>query len=67
MKSYLSQLQELAAPTGIDLLQFFKVAGVPTSTYYRAIAGQDMRLNTASKVEDAVKTYTLHNAKSEYN
>ena len=67
MKTYLSQLQELAAPTGLNLIQFFKQAGVPTSTYYRASHGQDMRLSTAKKVEDAITTYTLHKAKAEYD
>lgn len=67
MKSYLSQLQAAAAPTGIDLLQFFKQAGVPTSTYYRAIQGQDMRLSTAQKVEDAVTSYSLHRAETQYD
>ncbi len=46
---------------------FFKQAGVPTSTYYRAKAGKDLRLSTARKVEDAITSYTLHKAKSEYD
>ena len=67
MKTYLDQLNELSAPTGVKLMQFFKLAGVPTSTYYRANAGQDLRLTTAKKVEDAITSYSLHRAESEYD
>lgn len=66
MKTYLEQLNELSAPTGMKLLQFFKLAGVPTSTYYRAIAGKDMRLATAQKVEDAITSYALHRTEATY-
>lgn len=67
MKSYITQLTELSAPTGINLMLFFKQAGVPTSTYYRAKAGKDLRLSTARKVEDAITSYSLHKAESEYD
>lgn len=66
MKSYLKQLNEICAPTGINLLTFFKQAGVPTSTYYRAKAGKDLRLSTARKVESAITSYTLHKSKTQY-
>lgn len=64
MKTYLEQLETIAAPTGLKLLQFFKLAKVPTSTYYRAIAGRDLRLSTAKKVEDAITSYSLHKAQA---
>jgi predicted transcriptional regulator len=67
MKTYLQQLQEISSPTGLNLIQFFKQAGVPTSTYYRASHGQDMRLSTAMKVEDAITTYTLQRTKAQYD
>lgn len=66
MKTYLEQLNEQASPTGVRLLDFFKLSGVPTSTYYRSLGGQEMRLSTAVKVEDAIRTYTLHKTQSEY-
>lgn len=67
MKSYIVQLTEQAAPTGINLMEFFKMSGVPTSTFYRAKAGKDLRLSTATKVEDAITSYSLHKAESEYD
>ena len=66
MITYLEQLNNAAAPTGIKLVEFFKQANIPTSTYYRAIGGQDLRLSTATKVEDAIQTYSLHKSQSEY-
>ena len=66
MKTYLEQLNEQASPTGMKLLDFFKLAGVPTSTYYRAMSGKDMRFVTAKKVEDAITSYTLHRAEASY-
>lgn len=66
MKTYLDQLNEQAAPTGVKLLEFFKLAGIPTSTYYRAINGKDMRWATAMKVEDAITSYSLHRAEASY-
>mgnify|MGYP006908252691 FL=1 len=62
MKTYLYQLQEMASPTGIELVKFFELANIPTSTYYRAIKGTDLRLATAEKVEDAIRVYALHQA-----
>lgn len=66
MKTYLDQLNEQAAPTGVKVLQFFKLAGVPTSTYYRAVSGKDLRLTTAKKVEDAITSYSLHKSEATY-
>ena len=62
MKSYIYQLEELSSPTGVDLLKFFEMAGVPASTYYRAKKGTDLRMATAKRVEDAIRIYSLHKA-----
>ncbi len=66
MKTYLNQLTELSAQSGENLLTFFKLAKVPTSTYYRARMGNDLRLSTAQKVEDAIRIYTSQNANDNY-
>ena len=60
MKSYLNQLEALSSPTGIPLVKFFELAGVPASTYYRAKKGTDLRMATAKRVEDEIRLYTLH-------
>ena len=45
MKAYLETVQEKARENKIDLLKAFKVAQIPTSTYYRTINGEtEMRL-----------------------
>ena len=62
MKTYLNQLQNLSDESGGSLLEFFKLANIPTSTYYRAHNGIDLRLSTARKVEDAIRIYSLNNA-----
>lgn len=66
MDTYLNQLTELSAQSGESLLTFFKLANVPTSTYYRARMGNDLRLSTAQKVEDAIRIYTSQNANDNY-
>jgi len=66
MKSYLSQLNEATVSTGLSLLYFFKDAGVPTSTYYRALSGKDLRYSTAIKVEHAILSYTLSTTQSQH-
>lgn len=62
MKSYLNQLEAMASPTGIPLVKFFEMAGVPASTYYRAKNGTDLRMATAKRVEDEINSYALHRA-----
>ena len=55
MKAYLETVQEKASENGIDLLEAFKIAEIPTSTYYRTINGEtEMRFDTACKVLDAI-------------
>jgi len=54
--SYLNQLHLMADRKKIPLLDAFKLAGLPTSTYYRAMKLEtDLRLETALKVADAIK------------
>lgn len=58
--TYLDQLRALAAPLNPDdperLVRLaFDAAGVPSSTYYRARYGADLRSDTAAKVADALR------------
>lgn len=51
MKSYLEQIKDLAAVLDVSLLQAFKAADIPTSTYYRAVNEvTELRYETAKKV-----------------
>jgi predicted transcriptional regulator len=59
MLSYISQLEAASKAANIQLLQAFRLSGVPTSTYYRTIAGKDLRLSTAEKVLNAIRVYAL--------
>lgn len=65
MKSYLDQLEDKAAEYGIPLLQAFKSASVPTSTFYRSINGDtELRHDTARKVMKALeKLHALEQAR----
>ena len=55
MKAYLETVQDKARENGVDLLEAFKIAEIPTSTYYRTINGvTEMRFDTACKVLDAI-------------
>lgn len=54
MRTYLQQLQSLAAENGTDLKECFLAAGVPDSTYYRAINGAELKFATAKRVEAAI-------------
>lgn len=59
MLSYISQLEAASKAANIQLLQAFRLSGVPTSTYYRTIAGKDLRLSTAEKVLNAIRVHAL--------
>ena len=50
MLSYYEQLICAAKQADIKLIQAFRYAGIPTSTYYRAANGTDLHLSTAKKV-----------------
>jgi predicted transcriptional regulator len=54
--SYLDQLEVLADSQHIRLKQAFLQAGVPDSTYYRVMNGQDLRFDTALKVANAIRS-----------
>jgi predicted transcriptional regulator len=56
MRTYLHQLQALAADKGTDLKECFLAAGVPDSTYYRAMNGAELKFVTACRVEEAIRT-----------
>ena len=65
MKSYLHTLEEMSAETGIPLLEAFKAASVPTSTYYRTINGvTELRFDTARKaMKELEKLHALQQAR----
>jgi len=50
MLSYYEQLICAAKQADVTLIQAFRHAGIPTSTYYRAANGTDLHLKTAQKV-----------------
>lgn len=51
METYLNTLKHRAEALNVPLLTAFKQAGVPTSTYYRAVNGKtELRHDTAEKV-----------------
>lgn len=52
---YINQLQNIAIEKDIRLKDMFVVAGIPTSTYYRAINGVDLRFDTAERVANAIR------------
>lgn len=59
--TYLDQLRTLAAPLDPEnperaVRLAFDAAGVPSSTYYRALYGADLRSDTAAKVARALRT-----------
>ena len=58
MKSYLTILTEQAQSVGLPLLQAFKGADIPTSTYYSAVNGvTELRHDTAVKVMNAIEKF----------
>lgn len=69
MKSYLIILTEQAQQKGLTLLQAFKGADIPTSTYYRAVNGvTELRHETAVKVMNSIeKLHSLQQARNYTN
>tara|TARA_R100001369_G_scaffold31063_1_gene55064 strand:- start:3187 stop:3405 length:219 start_codon:yes stop_codon:yes gene_type:complete len=49
MDSYYNMLCAKAKEVDVTLLQVFIKAGIPTSTYYRTLAGSELRYATAKK------------------
>lgn len=64
MITYMEQLLNAAKDANISILKAFKEANVPTSTYYRTVAGGDLRLSTAQKVMNAIRLHALQQTKS---
>jgi len=64
METYLNALKHKAGALNVPLLSAFKQAGVPTSTYYRAINGKtELRHDTAEKVMRSLEElYTVQQA-----
>ena len=55
MKSYLETIKDHAASRNLELKELFRVADLPTSTYYRTInETSELRYETAKKLYDAV-------------
>lgn len=64
MLSYMEQLKAAAHAANLTVLQAFRMSDVPTSTYYRTIAGGDLRYATAEKVLDAIRVHALQQTES---
>jgi predicted transcriptional regulator len=56
LSNYLKQLQDIAYDNDVRLIDMFTQANVPTSTYYRAINGMELRFSTAQKVANAIRS-----------
>jgi predicted transcriptional regulator len=61
---YINQLQDIAFENDVRLKDMFIVAGVPTSTYYRAINGMDLRFDTAERILKAFRHVQLQSDSS---
>lgn len=59
INGYLEQLEMQAAAAQLPLKRAFMLAGVPDSTFYRAINGQNLRLDTAQRVAGAIEKWRL--------
>jgi hypothetical protein len=55
MKSYLQILKEKSAAADVSLKKAFIHSGVRDSTYYRAIHGNNLRHETANRVEQSIE------------
>ena len=64
MITYMEQLLNAASNANLSILRAFREANVPTSTYYRTVAGGDLRLSTAQKVMNAIRLHALQQTKS---
>ena len=61
---YINQLRDIASENDVRLKDMFIVAGVPTSTYYRAINGMDLRFDTAERILKAFRHVQLQSDSS---
>lgn len=57
IQSYIDQLETLAIAVELPLKRAFMLAGVPDSTFYRVLHGQDLRLDTALKIARAIEKW----------
>jgi len=55
MESYIEMLNSKSESASIRLIDAFTHAGIPTSTFYRAKNGVDLRYTTAKKVLQAIE------------
>lgn len=58
IQSYIDQLETLALAVELPLKRAFMLAGVPDSTFYRVLHGQDLRLDTAQKIARAIEKWS---------
>lgn len=63
---YINQLEYYAEKHQVNLKEMFVTAGVPTSTYYRAINGVDLRFDTANRVAQTIRSISLQSAARSY-
>ena len=64
--SYIDQLEELSLEVGLPLKRAFILAGVPDSTFYRVMHGQDLRLDTAQKIALAIEKWSPVNGLAQH-
>lgn len=55
INKYIQQLENIADQCDIRLIDMFTHAGIPSSTYYRAKNGVDLRFDTAERVAKAIR------------
>lgn len=53
--THYEQLDLMARLLGVDLKSAFVEAGVPTSTYYRAKHGAELRASTATRIAAVIR------------
>jgi len=56
IKPYWDELLELSREIGVDLLTAFRRAGISERSFYRARTSGRLRHETASRVEEAIRT-----------
>lgn len=66
IQSYIDQLEDLAMAADLPLKRAFMLAGVPDSTFYRVLHGQDLRLDTAQKIAGAIEKWNQHDGSTPY-
>lgn len=64
--SYIDQLEDLSLEVGLTLKRAFMLAGVPDSTFYRVMHGQDLRLDTAQKIALAIEKWSPVNGLAQH-